>query len=70
MDKYQDLKIELERIWHEKTSVTPIVISTLGADSKKFTLYVDLLNLQDLKYFHLLGTASILRLVLQLSGTG
>ena len=75
IEKYQNLRIELERIWHKKTSVTPIVIGALGAVSKKFTLYVDLLNLQDIKYFHLqrlamLGTASILHRVLQLSGTG
>ena len=75
IEKYQDLRIELEMLWKKKTSVTLIVIGTLSAISKTFTQYVDLLNLLDVKYFHLqrlalLGTASILRWVLQLSCTG
>ena len=75
IENYQDLRIELERLWKKKTFVTPIVIGTIGAISKKFFQYVDLLDLHDVKYFHLqrlalLGAASILRRVLQLSGTG
>ena len=46
-NKCQDLRIELERIWHKKTSVAPILIGALGAYSKKFTFYV---NLQGMKY--------------------
>ena len=72
IEKYQDLRIELERLWQKKTFVIPIVIGALGALSKKFSHYVNLLHLRDVKYFHLqrLGTASILHRVLQLSGTG
>jgi len=65
---YQDLRIELERLWQKKTLVIPIVIG------EKFTFYVDLLDLQDITYFYLqrismLGTTSVLHWVLQLSGT-
>ena len=72
MDKY--LRIEHERLW-KKTSVTSIVIGAFGAVSKKFSQYVDLLDLHDVKYLHLqrlalLGTTSILCLMLQLSGIG
>ena len=74
IEKYEDFRIELERLWQKKTFVIPIVIDALGALSK-FSYYVDLLHLCDVKYFHLqrltlLETASVLCLVLQLSGTG
>ena len=53
----------------------PIVVGALGAISKQFSAYVDCLDLYDVKYFQLqrlalLGTATILRQVLQLSGSG
>ena len=51
-EKYQDLRIELERLW-KKTFVTPIVIGALGEISKKLFHYVDLLDSHDVKYFHL-----------------
>ena len=75
IEKYQDLRIELERLWQKKTFVIPIVIGALGALSKKFSHHVDLLHLHNVKYFHLqrlalLGKASILCRVLHLSGTG
>ena len=65
IEKYQNLRIELKRLWKKKTSATPIVIGVLGVISKKFTQYVDLLDLNDNKYFHLqrlvlIGIASIL----------
>ena len=72
-EKYQDLRIELERLWKKKTSVIPIIVGVLGAISKKFSVYVDCLDLHAVKYFQLqrlalLGTATILRRMLQLSG--
>ena len=45
IEKYQGLRIELERLWQRKTFVIPIVICALGALSKKFSHYVDLLHL-------------------------
>ena len=51
MDKY--LRIEHERLWKKKTSVTSIVIGAFGAVSKKFSQYVDLLDLHNVKYLHL-----------------
>ena len=75
IEKYQDLRIELEKLWQKKNFVLSIVIGALGALSKKFSHYVDLLHLLDVKYFYLprlalFGTASILRQVLQFSYTG
>ena len=29
--KYQDLKVEVERLWEKKATVVPVVIGTLGA---------------------------------------
>ena len=31
ISKYQDLKIEVERLWGKKATVVPVVIGTLGA---------------------------------------
>ena len=54
--KYQDLRIELERLWKKKTTMIPIVISSL--------------NVYLLQKTALLGTATTLWKVLQLSGCG
>ena len=34
--KYQDLRIELEHLWHKKTRIIPVVIGALGAVSSRF----------------------------------
>jgi len=33
--KYQDLRIELERLWKTKTKIVPIVVRALGSISKR-----------------------------------
>ena len=33
--KYQDLRVELERIWKKKTKMVPVVIGALGSISKR-----------------------------------
>ena len=48
-EKYQDLRIKLERLSLKKTFVIPIVTGALGALSKKFSQYVDILNLHEVK---------------------
>ena len=64
--KYQDLKIEVERLWEKKATVVPVVIGALGAiprDSTKHlnTLGLDKITPSQLQKAALLGTAHILR---------
>lgn len=64
--KYQDLKIEVERLWEKKAMVVPVVIGALGAiprDLKKHlnTLGLDKITPSQLQKAALLGTAHILR---------
>ena len=73
--KYQDLRIELEHLWHKKTRIIPVVIGALGAVSSRFHDFIRHLELYSLNQYILqrsaiLGTASILRKALQLSGAG
>ena len=75
IDKYQELRIELERLWNMKTKIVPIVIGALGAISTQFKNHIDRLELNNINLIEIqksviLGTASILRKVLQLSGAG
>lgn len=64
--KYQDLKIEVERLWEKKATVVPVVIGALGAiprDLEKHlkTLGLDRISPSQLQKAALLGTAHILR---------
>jgi len=34
LSKYQDLRVELERLWKKKTKMIPVVIGALGSISK------------------------------------
>ena len=73
--KYQDLRIELEHLWNKKTRIIPVVIGALGAISNHFHSYIKQLDLHSLNQYVLqktaiLGTAAILRRVLQLSSAG
>ena len=75
LSKYQDLRIELERLWQKRTVMVPVVIGALGSITKRLhsflgLLGIDSLNLYILQKTALLGTATILRKVLQLSGCG
>ena len=73
--KYQDLRIELEHLWNKKTRIIPVVIGTLSAIFNHFHSYIKQLDLHSLNQYILqktatLGTAVILRRVLQLSSAG
>ena len=73
--KYQDLRIELERPWQKKMLMASVVIGALGSNSKRLKSFwelldIDYLNIYLLQKTALLGTASIIRKVLQLSGCG
>ena len=64
--KYQDLKIEIERLWERKAMVVPVVIGALGAIPRDLTKHLNTLGLDkitpsQLQKAALLGTAHILR---------
>ena len=65
ISKYQDLKIEIERLW-EKQATVPVVIGSLGAiprDLRKHlrTIGLGSISPSQLQKAVLLGTAHILR---------
>ena len=64
--KYQDLKIEVERLWERKATVVSVVIGVLGAIPRDLTKHLNTLGLDkitpsQLQKAALLGTAHILR---------
>ena len=64
--KYQDLKVEVERLWEKKATVVPVVIGALGAIPRDLikhlkTLGLDKVSPSQLQKAVLLGTAHILR---------
>ena len=66
--KYEDLTIEIQRIWNVKTKVIPVIIGATGTISKTFRKYVrnipGNLEVKELQKTAILGTAHILRKVL------
>ena len=63
--KYQDLKIEIERLWEKQATVVPVVIGSLGAiprDLKKHLRTIGLKSIspRQLQKTVLMGTAHIL----------
>ena len=68
--KYQDLEIEIQRMWKMKTKVIPIVIGALGTIRKGMEDNIRSVsenpNLQTVQKTCLLGTARILRKVLSI----
>ena len=74
VNKYQDLKIELQRIWETSVIVVPVVLGVLGATSNNLNKYLLKLKINDIKVTTvqktlLLKTANILRRHLGISGT-
>ena len=69
VDRYQDLKRELKRIWKQKhVFVVPVIIGALGTIGKNFDSWIKKLKLEKKKHLMqracLLGTSKILRKVL------
>jgi len=66
--KYEDLTIEIQRMWNVKTKVIPVIISAIGTISKSFRKYVSNIlgnhEVKELQKTAILGTAHILRKVL------
>ena len=71
--KYQDLKIELQRMWNVKARVVPVVVGALGATSPGIEKHLDNIpgkqDVRPLLKSALLGSAHILRKVLDLPGS-
>jgi hypothetical protein len=63
--KYEDLEIEVQRMWGMSTKTIPIVMGALGIVPKTFTHYASLLpiniKMSEIQKVALLGTAHILR---------
>ena len=71
MEKYQDLKREIGRLWKLKmVEVVPVVIGALGSVNKGFDRWIEKLeiplNVGVMQKTALLGTARILRKVLEM----
>ena len=70
IDKYQELKLEVMRMWSVKAWVVPIVVGTLGCTTKKLEDNLKNIGLprikSSLQMSVLLGTANILRKTLDI----
>ena len=71
MEKYQDLKREIERLWKLKmVEVVPVVIGALGSVTKEFDGWIEKLGITNnvgvMQKTTLLGTRRILRKVLEM----
>jgi hypothetical protein len=66
--KYNDLTIEIQRMWNVKTGVIPVKIGATGPISKSFRKYVSTIpgnhDVRELQQTAILGTGHILRKVL------
>ncbi|XP_062816932.1 uncharacterized protein LOC134293409 [Anolis carolinensis] len=66
LSRYQDLKIELQRLWQKPVQVVPVVMGTLGAVPKDLsqhleTIDIDKITICQLQKATLLGSARIIR---------
>ena len=70
VEKYQDLKREIGRLWNLKVEVVPVVIGALGSVTKEFDRWIEKLgttfNVGVVQKTALLGTARISRKVLEM----
>jgi len=66
--EYQDLTIEIQRMWNVKTKAIPVIIGATGTISKSLRKYVSNIpgkrEVKELQKTASLGTAHILRKVL------
>ena len=72
--KYQQLRIELEKLWNVKFTIVPVVIGALGSFTPNLQQYLNQLPgkhpINPLTKAALLGSAHILRKVLDLHELG
>lgn len=68
LSKYKDLQIEVSRMWNAKTTIVPVIVGALGTVKKGHDRSLHQLpgqpNAQEVQKIALLGTAHILRKVL------
>lgn len=68
--KYQDLKLEIERMWKTPTVVTPVIIGHTGMIAKGFDKYINSISYKmkavELQKIAILGTCRLVRKALQL----
>jgi len=66
--KYNDLTIEMQRMWNVKTKVIPVIRGVTGTISKSFRKYVSNVQgkyeVKELQKTAIMGTAHIIRKVL------
>jgi hypothetical protein len=66
--KYEDITIEIKRMWIVKTRAIPVIIGVIGTISKSFRKYVSTIpgnhEVKELQKSAILSTAHILRKVL------
>jgi hypothetical protein len=73
MQKYTELKIELERVWRIHFTVVPVVVGCLGAVSMRLSGFLRLIGLDDMDIIRLqeivlLASCRIMRRCLTQSG--
>ena len=71
LSKYNDLKLECSKMWGMKTDVIPVVVGATGAVKKGVKQNIDkipgVIKIEMIQKIALLGTANILRKVLNLT---
>ena len=70
IEKYQDLRRELQKIWKVKVKIIPLVVGSLGAIPKQFGNRLKQIGITagtaQVQKTVLLGTARILRKILEI----
>ena len=70
IDKYQDLRLEVKRLWNCQAEVVPVVVGALGSTTPKLKRYLSSIpgehRIPQLTKAALLGSAHILRRILDL----
>ena len=70
LSKYKDLEIEIEKMWHLKTTTIPVVVGALGLIKKGTNAFIEkvpeFLSLQEVQKIVLSSTVHVLRRALSL----
>ena len=74
VEKYQDLRLEIQRLWNVKAQVVPVVIGALGSTTPNFPKHLEKIPGKHrptaLVKAALLGSSHILRKTLDLPESG